>query len=115
MTKPGYIDVTDADLRLLVRTAYDLSSPQGLGFLHFKPEPLTDKEVDHIITRNISGWCVVSMDYVNGRACKFGVFKMDERLYIKDRWFDHTKEQLAELCRRCGVSEQNLAAVKEPS
>lgn len=112
--KQGYIDVTGIDLGLLVRTAYDLSSPQGLGFLNFKPQPLSDEEVEEIVTRNKSGWCVVSMDYVNGRACKFDVYNMEDRLYIKDRWYDHTKEQLAELCRRCGVPEQELA-VKAPS
>ena len=34
MSEVGMIEVTGVDLRDMLRAAYRLSSPQGLGFLH---------------------------------------------------------------------------------
>ena len=88
---PEYqIDVSHLDVRKLVRAAYDNSRPQGLGFLHAKDGTLTDEEVDEIVQSDGTA----SMDYVNGRSCKFHIYADGDQRYINKSWYDHTDEQL---------------------
>ena len=102
------IDITRADLRLVIREVYALSSPQGMGLLHFKRGELTDEEVDAILA---SGTPLhpVSMDYVNGRSCKFSVTFRDGRRLIGDRWYDHSESQLDQLLKTIGVTRTATA------
>ena len=92
MTK---IDVTNVDLVKMIKKVYDLSRPQGLGFIHFTPVPLSDEEASSYVQKDGT----VDMDYVKGRACKFNVFKDRDNgsLYIHSPWYDHTDAQLKEL------------------
>ena len=73
--------------------------PQGLGFLHFTPKPLSNEEAISIVNEPHSSYSKVklSMDYVSGRACKMTVFEKDGKLFINDSWYDHTDEQFQEL------------------
>lgn len=95
MNTEKMIDVTGCKLTDLVKAAYDLSSPQGLGFLHHEEGTLTDEQADSMI--NEEGQIAVSMDYVKGRACKMTVFRDGEKLFIRDTWYDHTENQLMRL------------------
>jgi hypothetical protein len=95
------IDVSKLDLIEIVKAAYDLSRPVGLGYLHYDPEPLINEEAADLI--NLESKKVVALDYVRGRAVKFRVFKENNKLYIKDTWYDHTKQDLEELLRRAGL------------
>ena len=99
----GMIEITGANLVEAVKAAYDLSQPQGLGFLHAQPGSLTDEEAESLV--HPAARYPVSLDYVRGRACKFTVHKRDGRLWINRRWFDHTEEQQAELLQRLGVTD----------
>lgn len=98
------IDITSVDLKKFVKEVYALSSPAGLGFLHFKPGELSDEAAQAIIDRGDE--CIAaSMDYVNGRQCKMTVFrKPDGKLEIGDNWFDHSTGQLTDLLERCGIA-----------
>jgi hypothetical protein len=79
----------DIDIVKFVQKAYDLSVPQGLGFLHFTDAPLTEDEARQLIRD--SGSIAVSLDYVKGRACKMVVHRaQDGSLSIADNWYDHT-------------------------
>ncbi len=80
------IDITGADLREVVRAAYALSQPQGMGMLHFVPGDLSESDIDAVL-KNSPDYCPVSMDYVRGRACKM---------------HDHTPSQLQEFLKRIG-------------
>jgi hypothetical protein len=96
------IDITGVNLHKFVKEIYALSRPQGLGAFHFVEGPLSDEQANAIVAqyannRNIA----VSMDYVNGRACKMVVFRKKERLEIGDQWFDHSNADLWELRNRC--------------
>ena len=59
-----------------------------MGHLHFKPEPLTNEEAKQLIEKGER--CVLSMDYVKGRACKMDVRQEGDKLTISDTWYDHT-------------------------
>ena len=106
------IDITGVDLVVFVKKVYELSVPQGLGMLHFKEGRLSDEEAKEIVGRGY-----ISMDYVHGRACKMKVFKKDEKLYIPDRWYDHTDYQLNELLETVmpGVKNYNLKNEHSPA
>ncbi len=96
------IEITGCDLRQVVQEVYLLSKPQGLGHLHYENGPLDQETID-LILEGDDVRCVFSMDYVQGRYCKFAVFRHDDKLYMHNSWYDHSEEQLAELCERIGV------------
>lgn len=97
------IDITGADLATVIREAYALSKPQGLGYLHYKDGPLPQPELEAIVARHAeSRDLAASMDYVMGRAVKLVVFRKGDKLEIRDEWFDHSPDQLAELLKRIG-------------
>lgn len=106
-----YIEIPADKLREACRFAYDLSSPQGLGFLHAKRVGLSDDEVDEIIRREGFGRVAAHMDYVHGRSCKFVVFRDGEypdfsnRLWIRSDWYDHSDRQLEELLMALGIDD----------
>ena len=94
------IDVTGVDMVELVKKAYELSRPQGLGMMHFTPDPLTDEQAKDFIQDNGE----IHLDYVNGRACKFNVFNRDGKAQIRDSWYDHTDQQLVDLLAHAGIT-----------
>lgn len=95
----GFIEITGCDLIALIKKAYALSSPQGMGFLHFKEGGMSDEEAKRIIESPRG----VDMDYVHGRAVKFWVKKDGDRMFVRDRWFDHSDSQLKELLQSVGI------------
>lgn len=96
------IAIPQDKLPALIRAAYDLSVPVGLGFIHARPGSLTDDEVAQIIQPE--GRIAASMDYVNGRQCKLTVFRAEDgALSIRDTWFDHSDRQLRQLMDEIGV------------
>ena len=82
------IDITGIDLVEFAKKVYELSAPQGMGFLHYTPEPITDEEAKQCIQEE--GRNALNMDYVKGRACKMHVRREDGKLTISDTWYDHT-------------------------
>lgn len=96
------INCTGVDLVKLAQEAYRLSSPQGLGFLHFTEEPLSEEEAKQYIQD--TSYCVLDMDYVHGRAVKLTILKGENNtLNLKDSWYDHTDEQYKELLDSVGI------------
>mgnify|MGYP000268076861 CR=1 FL=1 len=97
MIPQDMIEVTKEQIPALIKGAYDLSEPVGMGALHFTPEPLTDEEVKDLINEDST----VHMDYVKGRQCKFSVFKDKDtdKFYIRNKWFDHSDMQLEALLK----------------
>lgn len=94
--------VEELDLVKFVQDVYSLSSPQGMGFLHFQDDDLTIKEAKEIV----AGFAgnkhhALNLDYVHGRACKMTVFLSEDGGYeLPDSWFDHTEAQYDELLKR---------------
>lgn len=103
MNTVGMIEITGVDLAHFVRAAYSPSRPQGLGFMHYQPGDLGDDVVKQILD-NGRGNIAVSMDYVNGRACKMTVFRDGERLFINNSWYDHSDGALADLLTSVGLN-----------
>jgi hypothetical protein len=104
------IDITGVDLVKFAQKAYELSMPQGLGFLRFTPDPLSEDDAKKIVECSCRpGRIKLNMDYVSGRACKMIVWEKNGRLIIDDSWYDHTDEQLIELLDEFGIVHTKLA------
>lgn len=102
------IDITGVDLKELVKKAYELSNPQGMGYIHFREGPLSDADAQAILDiQQPSYGAILSMDYVKGRSVKLTVFQQDDKLYVRNDWFDHSEDQLKELLRYLNVGERN--------
>lgn len=102
------IDVTGVDLKLFVKTVYNLSKPQGMGFMHFTPEDMTDEEADAVLAvQRPNSRYPICLDYVKGRACKMNVARGEEgeehKLFILSTWYDHSPFALKELLKVCNI------------
>lgn len=108
------IDITGIDLVKLAQKAYSLSVPQGLGFLPYTPEPLSEEEAKSLV-RETSPWSPLDIDYIKGRSIKLCVRREEDgRLTLQDSWYDHTDEQYKELLSSLGIvaptqEEHNLS------
>lgn len=86
----------DTDLRELVARAFDLSRPQGMGFLHHRAGGATKEEIDACV-HGTEARIVASADYLRGRSMKLTVFRDGDGLYVNDRWYDHDDGAWTEL------------------
>lgn len=84
------VSFPESRLEAVVRKAYELSRPQGLGMLHWSAGPLSDEDLKLIVDQPGK---TVHMDYVNGRAVKLYIRYNAEagEFYWVDsgEWFDH--------------------------
>jgi hypothetical protein len=101
----GYIDITDVDLRTLVKIAYSMSQPHGLGAIHYKPGELADEQLDKIMEQAAQCNGALRIDYLKGRSMKFNVYVDEDtqRRYFNLDWYDHGRLATAELLRDAKV------------
>lgn len=111
----GWINLGKPALEDVIREAYDLSKPQGLGYFHAKEGPLSDEEIAVIISREShvgAGPIVAGMDYVLGRAVKMCIRKEPDtdHLYIYSNWYDHSRYSLELLLEKFGIKPEVIDA-----
>lgn len=100
------ITITRSDLPKVITKAYELSQPQGMGFLQAIHGPIPDQVLQQILDRVDNAPMPylkrVGMDYVQGRAIKLCIpFDAEAgTYYLEDTgngWYDHSPDQWAEL------------------
>lgn len=102
------IKVTGVDLRKLVAAVYANSRPQGLGFIQFEEGEMPRALVEDFVgTFKLEGTgCVLYMDYVRGRACKFALYRCQNGdLWVPKNWLDHSELDLRRMLRDAGLKE----------
>lgn len=74
------IDISQCSKAAVVKALYDNAQPQGMGFLHYTPEPLTLEEAEYALRFS------TYFDYLRGRVMKVEVSKdtLDPFLYDRD-------------------------------
>ena len=76
------IDISRLNRADVLRTLYDNAKPQGMGFLHFTPEPMTGEEAEKLVEE------YEYFDYLHGRVMKVSLpqdaVELDPRLYDRD-------------------------------
>jgi hypothetical protein len=77
------IDIKGLDKAAVLAALYNNSMPQGLGFLHFKPEPMKLEEARVILAASAPRFY---FDYLIGRVIKVNLSddKFDPWLYDRD-------------------------------
>lgn len=94
------IDLTGINLVRLLRVAYDLSIPLGMGNIHFRPGPLPIDEAHEVVRRqsDLLPDMVLTVDYLHGRSIKLHVRKEHidgaERWWMYNDWLDHSRDQI---------------------
>lgn len=75
------IDIHDLDKAEVLVALFNASKPQGMGFLHYDPKPLTVEHARAALDR-----CSNYVDYLEGRVIKvnFATNTIDSRLYDRD-------------------------------
>lgn len=106
--KDQYIEITGIDLSKFVAACYEFSRPQGMGWLHAQDGPLDQETIDGILNAKTGhGSIILSMDYVHGRAVKMTVYRKKggllkkDRLFIRNRWFDHSPWHIEQVFKAC--------------
>ncbi len=86
------IDITEINLIEFAKKVYELSVPQGRGFLHYTSQPLAGIEAKLLVDIfKDDKTLALDMDYIKGRACKMQVFRQKpDKLKISDTWYGHT-------------------------
>jgi hypothetical protein len=74
------IDLKGLDKAEVLAALYDRARPQGLGFLHFTPQPMTREEATALLGKH------TYFDYVKGRVMKVDLSNdtLNPRLYDRD-------------------------------
>jgi hypothetical protein len=74
------IDITGLDKATVLAALYNHSKPQGMGFLHFDPTPMTPEEAATHLQRSMY------TDYLKGRIIKVDLKndEFNEALYDRD-------------------------------
>lgn len=99
----GYIELpATTDLVALVKKAYELSDPKGMGHFHFQEGGLSTEDALMYLRENRH--TAAHADYIKGRAVKLTVLKNEGRLLMPPRWFDHSSDQYRELLASVGVT-----------
>jgi len=102
----GWIDLGNIDPKVFIRTVHELSSAQGMGFLHEKPGTLTDEEMQPWL-EELAQERSTRLDYVRGRSCKMSLHEHEGHYFIREgSWYDHTDEELEKLLVKFGVSQK---------
>ena len=73
------IDISKMDKRAVLAALYNNSKPQGMGFLHFDPEPMTLEEAGEALKAQSY------FDYYKGRVMKVDLSEDALRPWLYDR------------------------------
>lgn len=79
-TTTGAISLKGLDKADVLAALYNASRPQGLGFLHYDPEPMTRDQAQELLD---SGY--TDFDYLKGRVMKVNLSGDELRPYAYDR------------------------------
>jgi len=76
----GNISTAGIDKGKLLAALYNASKPQGMGFMHYNPEPMTAEEARALLADN------TYFDYLKGRVMKVRIEgdELNPRLYDRD-------------------------------
>lgn len=78
------IDISKLNKAKVLAALYNASRPQGMGFLHYDSEPMTEQEATKLLFQPRLG--PIYFDYLRGRVMKVDLSgnMLDPRLYDRD-------------------------------
>lgn len=116
----GMIDVTGVNARDIIRYAYELSQPRGLGHMAFIPGEMPEETLEAIyrtLNRDAgdgeSPGVALSMGIVLGRNVCMAIYKWRDMYFIKPFWEMHTDQELEELVTLCELDSDRIITARE--
>jgi hypothetical protein len=87
------IDIKSVSKAKVLAALYNASRPQGMGFLHFEPKPMTEEEAKELLKHDSY------FDYLKGRVMKVDLSgdTLEECLYDRDNGHGAAYEALKSL------------------
>ena len=78
------MNINELKKSAVLAALYNASKPQGMGFMHYDPKPMTEEEAEDILSRG------TYFDYLEGRVMKIDLSKdeVDTRGYNRDNGAD---------------------------
>ena len=92
------MDITGLSKAAVLAALYNASRPQGMGFMHYDPTPMTEAQAQSILDSGATYF-----DYLKGRVMKINLAKdeVETRLYNRDNG-SSAAENAVEALRRSG-------------
>ena len=80
------VDVSGLRSEAVLVALYERAQPQGLGFLHYDPAPMSEEEATELLLIATDDEGLQRFDYLKGRVMKvrLGGESFDPRLYDRD-------------------------------
>ena len=74
------MNISEFDKATVLAALYNRAKPQGMGFLHYDPKPMSIEEARELLTQQ------TYFDYCKGRVMKVNLSgtELDTRLYNRD-------------------------------
>jgi hypothetical protein len=85
---------------------YNAAKPQGMGFLHYDPKPMTREEAEGLLTQT------TDFDYLKGRVMKVNLEgdELESWLYDRDNGQGTAEQAIAELRTTGDANAANIQA-----
>lgn len=95
MTDRQKIQLEGLDKAEVLAALYNASRPQGMGFMHYDPEPMTKEEAQRLLDNNPSKY----FDYLKGRVMKVDLSgdELDPWCYDRDNGAGSAEEAIKAL------------------
>jgi len=108
------IEVKELDLVKFTQDAYELSTPQGMGFFQAKEGGLDQTDAEEAVNSYKNDTRIaLSLDYLHGRSCKMTIHRTEDGGYkLNDSWYDHSESQYDELLSRHGITREETPVEK---
>lgn len=101
------VSIVGLDRAEVLAALYNASRPQGLGFLHYTPTPMTRDEAASLLPSGGSNY----FDYLNGRVMKISLqsdVEVETRLYDRDNGEGAGERVIAALRAGKGVNPESV-------
>jgi hypothetical protein len=94
--KGGYMNIKGLKRPAVLAALYNASKPQGMGFMHYDPKPMTEEEAEKILNK-----VGTNFDYFKGRVMKIDLSKDEVNTggYNRDNGPDAAEKAVAELVK----------------
>ncbi len=117
MSDRAMVNISGLSKESVLAALYNASRPQGMGFMHYDPTPMTEKVAEGVIKR-MGG--VLDFDYLAGRVMKVNIHKdeFDPWCYARDNGQGAAARVISELrvsgkLNTDAIAEQHKKGTKE--
>ena len=111
------MDIKGLSKAAVLAVLYNRARPQGMGFLQYKPTPMTEVEAQAIIDQITAANVPFSFDYLSGRVMKVNITndEVDTWGYNRDNGANAAEEVIAQLRQNGQVMTPDISRKHQES